>query len=96
MAEAGVDISAQRSKPVVDLMDINLDYVVTVCDGARESCPVFPGKAIVQHVAFEDPPLLAQGASSEEEALSEYRRVRDEIRDFVETLPDSLLNEGTA
>ena len=73
-----------------------LGYVVTVCDGARESCPIFPGKAIVRHVGFEDPPLLARGASSEEEAMIEYRRVRDEIRDFVETLPDCLLNEGTA
>ena len=96
MAEAGVDISAQQSKPVGDVLDIKLDYVVTVCDGARESCPIFPGKAIVRHVGFEDPPLLARGASSEEEAMIEYRRVRDEIRDFVETLPDYLLNEGTA
>jgi len=96
MAEAGVDISTQRSKAAVDVLDIDFDYVVTVCDGARENCPVFPGKAIVRHVGFEDPPRLAGGASSEEEALRMYRRVRDEIRDFVETLPDSLLNEGTA
>lgn len=96
MAEAGVDISAQSSKAAVDVLDIDFDYVVTVCDGARESCPVFPGKAVVRHVGFDDPPRLARGTSSEEEALGMYRRVRDEIRDFVETLPDRLLKEGTA
>jgi len=93
MAEVGVDISGQRSRPVGAVLDIGFDYVVTVCDDARESCPIFPGKAVVRHVGFEDPPRLAQGASSEEEALSAYRRIRDEIREFVETLPESLLNQ---
>lgn len=96
MAEAGVDISAQLSKSVDDVLNSGLDFVVTVCDGAHENCPIFPGKAIVLHVGFEDPPRLAREASSEEEALDAYRRVRDEIRVLVETLPDSLLNEGTA
>lgn len=96
MAEAGVDISGQWSKPVGDVLEIDLDYVVTVCDEASENCPVFPGKIVVRHVGFADPPRLARDASSEQEALSAYRRVRDEIRDFVETLPNSLLNEGTA
>lgn len=96
MAETGVDISAQQSKSVDDVLNSGFDYVVTVCDGAHENCPIFPGKAIVRHVGFEDPPRLAREASSEEEALNTYRRVRDEIRDFVETLPDSLLNEGAA
>jgi arsenate reductase (thioredoxin) len=90
MAEAGVDISAQHPKHVDELAGIPLDVVVTVCDAAHESCPVFPGAKIV-HRGFDDPPRLAEGARSEDEALGHYRRVRDEIRSFVETLPQSLL-----
>jgi len=90
MAEAGVDISAQRSKHVSELKDIAFDYVVTVCDNARESCPLFPGRAKVVHAGFDDPPRLAKDANTEEETLGHYRRVRDEIRTFVETLPESL------
>ncbi|MCC6486825.1 MAG: arsenate reductase ArsC [Candidatus Hydrogenedentes bacterium] len=89
MKEAGVDISGQRSKNVGELLDIAFDYVVTVCANAHETCPVFPRKARVVHVGFDDPPRLAATASSEEEALNCYRRVRDEIRGFVETLPES-------
>jgi arsenate reductase len=95
MAEAGVDISEQRSKHVDDLRHVCFDYVVTVCDRARESCPVFPGAARTVHRSFDDPPLLARGASTEEEALAPYRRVRDEIRAFVETLPCSLRDAET-
>ena len=76
-----------------ELTDVDFDYVVTVCDSAREACPVFPGKAKIVHLGFEDPPRLAEGAKTEEETLSHYRRVRDEIMDFVETLPDSLAHE---
>ncbi len=90
MAEAGVDISGQRSKLLDELGDVDFDYVVTVCDHAYESCPVFSGKARVVHVGFDDPPRLAAIAKTEEERLAPYRRVRDEIRAFVETLPDSL------
>jgi len=90
MAEAGVDISRQRSKHVDEIRDIPFDYVVTVCDDAHESCPLFPGRTKLIHVGFDDPPRLAKGAKSEEEALSHYRRVRDEIRRFVESLPGSL------
>jgi arsenate reductase len=90
MAEAGVDISAQRCKHVDELRGVDFDYVVTVCDNARESCPLFPGKAKVVHVGFDDPPRLAAGAATEDERLAPYRRVRDEIRAFVETLPGSL------
>ena len=90
MAEVGVDISSHRSKHVSELADIAFDYVVTVCDNARESCPLFPGRAKVVHAGFDDPPRLAKDAKTEEEALGHYRRVRDEIRAFVETLPDSL------
>ena len=90
MREAGVDISGHHSKQVDQLMDIDFDFVVTVCDKAHESCPIFPGKTKVFHRGFDDPPRLAMSAKSEEEALSHYRRVRDEIRAFIETLPDAL------
>lgn len=95
MAEAGVDIAGQRSKSVAELSDMEFDFVVTVCDAASESCPVFRGKARIVHVPFDDPPRLAAGAASEEEALTHYRRVRDEIRAFVGSLPDAL-SDGRA
>lgn len=90
MAEAGVDISSQTSKGLNQMTDRSFDYVVTVCNKAKESCPVFPGRTKVIHRGFDDPPDLAGGARTEEEAMSHYRRVRDEIRDFVESMPDSL------
>lgn len=90
MAEAGVDISRQRSKRVDDLTGIEFDYVVTVCDNAHESCPLFSGNTKVVHVGFDDPPRLAKAAKTDNEALECYRRVRDEIRRFVEQWPDSL------
>jgi arsenate reductase len=90
MAEAGVDISGHHSKHLDELRDIPFDYVVTVCDHAHESCPVFPGRTKVLHVGFDDPPRLAQNAKTEEEALEAYRRVCDEIRVFIETLPEAL------
>lgn len=90
MAEARVDISGHRSKNVSSLMDIPFDYVVTVCGHANETCPMFPGKAKVVHVGFDDPPRLAKDARTEEEALGHYRRVRDEIRAFVQRLPEAL------
>jgi arsenate reductase len=90
MAEAGVDISGHRSKHLSELKDITFDYVVTVCDHAHESCPLFPGKARVVHKGFDDPPRLAKNAKTEEEALNHYRRVRDEIRAFIEKLPENL------
>lgn len=93
MAEAGVDISGHRSKKVQEVMDIDFDYVVTVCGHAHETCPVFPGKAKIVHAGFDDPPALARDAKTEEEALGHYRRVRDEIKAFVEQLPDALTEE---
>ena len=90
MAEAGVDITGHHSKHVDELKDVPLDYVVTVCDSANEACPVFPGRAKRIHVGFDDPPKLARGARTEEEAMSHYRRVRDEIEQFVRTLPQGL------
>ncbi|MCH8157125.1 MAG: arsenate reductase ArsC [Nitrospinae bacterium] len=90
MQEVGVDISGHRSKEVGSVMDVPFDYVVTVCGHADEHCPVFPGTTQVVHVGFDDPPSLAASAKSEEEALSHFRRVRDEIQAFIKTLPDSL------
>ena len=90
MAQAGVDVSSQRSKHLDELSDIEFDYVVTVCGRANESCPVFPGRTKVVHVGFDDPPHLAESCDSDDEKLDCYRRVRDEIRSFVESLPESL------
>lgn len=90
MAEAGVDISGYRSKLVQEFENTDFDYVVTVCGHANENCPIFPGPTHVIHIGFDDPPKLASGAQTEEDALTPYRRVRDEIRGFVETLPESL------
>ena len=94
MAEAGVDISGQKSQHIDEFKDIPLDVVVTVCGHAHENCPWFPGNCRVVHVGFDDPPrlareLAAQGAG-EKEQLEPYRRVRDQIRAFVESLPESL------
>ncbi len=91
MAEAGVDISRQRSKTVEELRGVPFDYVVTVCGHAHETCPMWlGGPAKVLHVGFDDPPTLAKSARTEEEALGHYRRVRDEIKAYVLTLPESL------
>jgi arsenate reductase len=93
MAEAGIDIAGHRSKHVDELRDIPFDYVVTVCDHANESCPVFPGSVKRIHAGFDDPPRLAANARTEAEALEHYRRVRDEIRNFVEQMPGVLKKE---
>ena len=91
MAEAGVDISGQPSKTTEAVKDISFDYVVTVCGHAHQTCPMWlSGKAKVIHAGFDDPPALAKTAKTEEEALAHYRRVRDEIRVFIESLPASL------
>lgn len=92
MAEAGVDISAAVSKTVDDLPDADFDFVVTLCGHARETCPFFPSAARRVHKGFDDPPKLAEGLSDREDILNCYRRVRDEIRAFVEGLPESLEN----
>lgn len=88
MGEVGVDISQQRCKLLSELKGTDFDYVITVCDHARERCPFFPGKTKVIHLGFDDPTKLAEGAKTEEDALCHYRRVRDEIRSFIETLPE--------
>jgi len=90
MAESGVDISGQTSQNISEFSDIPLDIVVTVCGHAHETCPLFPTGAKVVHVGFDDPPKMALEVDGEEEKLNCYRKVRDEIRAFVETLPGSV------
>jgi arsenite methyltransferase len=89
MAEVGIDISKHLSRRPVEI-GVDFDVVVTVCDSAHESCPVFLGASVV-HAGFDDPPRLARDAKSDDEAMPHYRRVRDEIRAFVETFLDALL-----
>lgn len=90
MREAGVDISAHRSKHIDEFKNIDLDCIVTVCDSAAESCPVFSSATMVIHRSFDDPPKLALHAVNEEDAMIPYRRVRDEIRSFIAELPIRL------
>ncbi|MBI4774059.1 MAG: arsenate reductase ArsC [Deltaproteobacteria bacterium] len=90
MAEVGLDISHQRSKHIDAVRHLTFDYVITLCDHAHQTCPVFPSDTKVVHKAFDDPPGLASKSRTREEAVRHYRRVRDEIRAFVETLPDAL------
>jgi arsenate reductase (thioredoxin) len=94
MAEAGVDIRHHQSQHVGEFSDVDVDFVITVCGHADENCPVFTGKTKVIHHGFDDPPRLAESAGTEEEKLDCYRKVRDEIRDFIEQLPE-MLREGS-
>jgi arsenate reductase len=93
MADVGIDISAQEPKSLEAVAHLPFDYVVTVCDEAHETCPVFPGRARMIHRGFDDPPRLAAAAKSQEEALGPYARVRDEIKAFIERLPEALLTD---
>jgi arsenate reductase len=93
MAETGIDISKQGSKSLDDVRHLEFDYVITLCDNAQKTCPTFPAKTRVMHVGFEDPPRLAANAKDEEEAMGHYRRIRDEIKAFVNGLPERLLDE---
>lgn len=90
MAEAGVDISGQKPKSLEVFKDGEFDLVVTLCDNARETCPVYWGKARKTHNGFDDPATAAGKGSDEESALPVYRRVRDEIKEFVLGLPESF------
>jgi arsenate reductase len=90
MEEAGVDMSGHASKTVEELPVHDFDLVVTLCGHANETCPFFPGKIRRAHRGFDDPPSLCAVLTDEEEILAVYRRVRDEIRAFVEGLPLNL------
>ena len=90
MKEVGVDISGQHSKKIDEVSGVEFDYCITLCGHAEENCPVFPAKTKVIHRGFDDPPKLAANAKSEEEIISHYRRVRNKIHKYIETLPASL------
>src|SRR5262249_4989111 len=88
MSEIGIDISNYRSKSIDEFIGQRFDYVITVCDNAKESCPVFPGDAVRIHQNFEDPP--APGVGEDEFRLAAFRRVRDEIRQWMKGFIKSL------
>ena len=90
MAEIDIDISSHYSKTLKALVDVDLDVVITVCGHADETCPMFPGNTRLIHCGFDDPPKLAANAVTEEQALVHYRRVRDEIKSYIEQLPAIL------
>jgi arsenate reductase (thioredoxin) len=87
MNEAGINISSQRSKTIDSLGMVEFDYVVTLCDNARESCPYYPAGTELIHRGFDDPPALAKEAKNDKEVINIYRRVRDEIKDYIMNLP---------
>jgi len=87
MSEAGIDISSQQSKGIDSLGVIEFDYVITLCDNARESCPYYPAKARLIHKGFDDPSIQPEGAKGDKDAIKIYRKVRDEIKAFVLELP---------
>ncbi len=90
MKEAGVDISLQKSQRLEELAEVDLDVVISVCGHADKNCPVLADDTLKLHAPFDDPPALAKEAANEEEAMQHYRRVRDEIREYVKRLPKIL------
>ncbi|MFA5553758.1 MAG: arsenate reductase ArsC [Phycisphaerae bacterium] len=90
MAQAGVDISNHRSKHVEELTGLDFDYVVTVCDSAKEHCPFFANARKMIHKSFSDP---ANTSGTDEQVMAEFRRVRDEIKAFVQSMPQILEKE---
>lgn len=89
MQEAGVDINNHQSNTTDELPDVKMDFVFTVCSDAHENCPFFPGGKII-HVGFDDPPRLTKDMEDEEQKLSVYRRVRDEIKKMVMNIEDYM------
>lgn len=92
MKEAGIDISGQQSKTIDALGKIQFDFVITLCDINEQNCPIFPSKYGIVHQGFDDPPALAANQTVEDEKLKIYRNVRDQIRQFIGSLP-VLLNK---
>jgi len=84
MRELGIDISGHRSKSVDEFTGQHFDYVLTVCDNAKETCPIFPGETVTMHENFEDPAALE---GSEQERLAAFRHIRDEIREYLRGFP---------
>jgi arsenate reductase len=91
MAETGVDISAQRPKHVDELKDIDFDYVVTVCDNARENCPIFSRKTKLFHKTFEDPTFMT---GTEQQIKAAFVKLRDQMKEFIEKMPGILEKEN--
>jgi arsenate reductase (thioredoxin) len=83
LAEIGIDIENNRSKSVNEFVNVEIDYVLTVCDNAKETCPYFPAKTKVIHHSFDDPPAI--GEADEETTLKIFRRVRNEIKIYFES-----------
>jgi arsenate reductase len=94
MAEEEIDISLHKSQHLNDFKDIYFDYVITVCSLAHESCPIFFGNSKVIHVGFDDPPKMAEQFDTPQKKLDCYRKVRDQIKSYVVTLPECLTNTG--
>jgi arsenate reductase len=92
MAEAGVDISKQKPKHVDELKGIDFNYVVTVCDNAREGCPIFPRKTKFIHKSFEDPSFTT---GSEQQIKAAFVKLRDQMKEFVEEMPEIFEKEST-
>ena len=92
MRELGIDISTQRSKRIEELGEMEFTHVITLCSHALESCPVYPSRVNTIHMGFDDPPILAAESSKAEDIMWHYRRVRDEIGEFIRTLPTVLGN----
>ena len=93
MKEAGVDISSHESNTTDELPKVIMDFVFTVCSDAHENCPIFPGGKII-HVGFDDPPRLTKEMTDEEEILSVYRRVRDEIKEVVSNIESHMRDKN--
>jgi len=93
MGEVGIDISAHTSKSLEAFKASPVDYVFTLCGGARDRCPLWPEKAVRRHHGFDDPPGLTKPDASDEEALQHYRRVRDAMGAWIKTLPEELTIE---
>ncbi|PAW94415.1 protein tyrosine phosphatase [Mucilaginibacter sp. MD40] len=89
MKEAGIDISAHTSNNVDEYADVPFDYVITVCDNAKENCPYFPTNAVKLHHNFPDP---AKAQGTEEQVMAEFRRVREMIKDYCREFTDKYLS----
>lgn len=90
MKELDIDISNHKSKVLDELENIDFDHVITVCGDAKERCPTFFNTPMLLHKGFDDPPKLAKNLKDNNEILFHYRRVRDEIKNYIFTLPDDL------
>ena len=96
MKEIGIDISSQYSKSTSQLGNTEFDYVITLCDSAQKNCPFFPARYGIIHRSFDDPIRFAKNETDKQKKLNYYRRVRDEIKAFIDTFPDSLVQNKSS